>query len=78
MGLGYLSKLIDPTTNVVEYIETKLHVPITFISSKFQFITEVQARELRVQAHSEPLLPVANDSDMTFHGQGQLLGRAEA
>ncbi|CAN6617011.1 rhomboid-type serine protease 2 [Trichomonascus vanleenenianus] len=65
MEMGYMRALIEPSTKVVEFIETKLARAIALIPSQFKYITEVQARDIRAQSGQE--LP-------TIEGSGRLLG----
>lgn len=55
MALGYLDPLIEPSTNVVEWIEKRAQKAIALIPPMFQFIDEVQARERRQAARGASL-----------------------
>ncbi len=64
-ALGYLDKLIEPSSKVVEFIESKIEFVIALIPSQFKYYKEVQARETRFQPFSNPfvsrdVLPTTN------------------
>lgn len=72
MALGYLDVLIEPSTKVVEWIESKLSQPISMIPAVFKYHREVSARDTRGAFRDSNLLPVSEHSD-AYGGQGHTL-----
>lgn len=73
---GYLAKLVEPSTNVVEWIENKLAPLIARIPFGLKFIGEVEAREIRAQHQPSPipLSTVIPSSNPNFNGPGHVVG----
>lgn len=73
LEMGYLNFMFVKTTNVVEWIETKIARVIALIPSQLDYITEVRARDIRNSDSAG--LPVVNEPSSAFQGQGHQLGQ---
>lgn len=74
-GMGFIDVLIEPSTNVVEWIESKITPVISFLSYIVTWVTEVEARQLRTQAVGN-ILPISQQpsSIASISGPGHVLG----
>ncbi|PRT52869.1 Rhomboid protein 2 [Wickerhamiella sorbophila] len=74
-GMGYINFLIEPSTNVVEWIESKITPVIAILSYIVTWVTEVEARQLRTQSVGN-ILPISQpgSSIAASNGPGHVLG----
>ncbi|KAA8903399.1 hypothetical protein TRICI_005689 [Trichomonascus ciferrii] len=72
LEMGYLNFMFVKSTNVVEWIETKIARVIALIPSQLDYITEVRARDIRSSGSAG--LPVVNEPS-AFQGPGHQLGQ---
>lgn len=73
MAMGYLDFMIEPSTKVVEFIESKLGRVISMIPPMFKYYREVAARETRAAFRDSNILPVSEQSEAAFPGQGHTM-----
>jgi hypothetical protein len=83
MAMGYLDRLIEPSTNVVEWIETKANSAIGLIPAPIHYLREADAREIRATNRSQalptqeqPASSATAGPSTSFQGQGHTLGTA--
>lgn len=76
-GMGLINFLIEPSTNVVEWIEARITPVIAVLSFIVTWVTEVEARQLRTQTVGYVLPVSQTQSDIAANnGPGHVLGSA--